>query len=293
MIEETSEVQESFGDYLKRHREAAGKTIKDISETTRVPRRFLSAFEENNYEVLPAPTFTRGFLKLYAREIGLETDEVVVRYESFQRSLKLADESAKQAELKAATEANNIAEESQFSQAEEAEAEVSVEDTATEEGASTEETEAQPDSITIGASTRAISPRLIVLGICFVVMIAFVLSMIWKKQSSNIEEAPVAASTETSTQLGAQAGGTEVVPPVKPSVLQITANKPSEISVRLDDNSAQTIMMKAGEVQVLSVYREVEIKSTDKGAFSFQYNSKPLEISGPVIKLFNRHLFDQ
>ena len=59
----------SFGTWLRRQRE-----LREIS------LRYLEAMEDDRFDLLPAPVFAKGFLREYARYIGLSPDEVVNHY---------------------------------------------------------------------------------------------------------------------------------------------------------------------------------------------------------------------
>lgn len=69
-----------FGEELRREREIRGISIKEISDATKISKRFLDAIERNDHKTLPAPVFTRGFVREYARYLGLNIDEMVSRY---------------------------------------------------------------------------------------------------------------------------------------------------------------------------------------------------------------------
>jgi transcriptional regulator with XRE-family HTH domain len=69
-----------FGEELKREREIRGISIKEISDATKISKRFLEAIERNDHKTLPAPVFTRGFVREYARYLGLNIEEMVNRY---------------------------------------------------------------------------------------------------------------------------------------------------------------------------------------------------------------------
>ncbi|HXI14019.1 MAG TPA: helix-turn-helix domain-containing protein [Thermoanaerobaculia bacterium] len=79
----TDGVTRSFGEELRKEREIRGVSIKEIADATKVSGRFLEAIERNNFDVLPAPVFTRGFVREYARYLGLNTDDAVNRYMHF------------------------------------------------------------------------------------------------------------------------------------------------------------------------------------------------------------------
>jgi cytoskeletal protein RodZ len=70
----------SFGEELRREREIRGISLKEISDATKISKRFLEAIERNDHRTLPAPVFTRGFVREYARYLGLNVEEMVNRY---------------------------------------------------------------------------------------------------------------------------------------------------------------------------------------------------------------------
>ena len=70
----------SFGEELRREREIRGISLKEIADATKISKRFLEAIERNDHKTLPAPVFTRGFIREYARYLGLNAEEMVNRY---------------------------------------------------------------------------------------------------------------------------------------------------------------------------------------------------------------------
>lgn len=70
----------SFGEELRREREIRGISLKEIADATKISKRFLEALESNDHKTLPAPVFTRGFVREYARYVGLNVEEMVNRY---------------------------------------------------------------------------------------------------------------------------------------------------------------------------------------------------------------------
>jgi cytoskeletal protein RodZ len=67
----------SFGENLRREREARGITLDDISKATKISARLLQAIEEEDFERLPGGVFNVNFVRQYARQIGLDEDRVV------------------------------------------------------------------------------------------------------------------------------------------------------------------------------------------------------------------------
>jgi cytoskeleton protein RodZ len=75
----------SFGTWLRRQREARQISLREVADRTKISLRYLQAMEEDRFEVLPAPVFAKGFLREYARYVGLSPDEVVNHYLSVQQ----------------------------------------------------------------------------------------------------------------------------------------------------------------------------------------------------------------
>jgi cytoskeletal protein RodZ len=75
----------SFGSWLRRQREARQISLREVADRTKISMRYLQAMEDDRFEVLPAPVFAKGFLREYARYVGLSPDEVVNHYLSVQQ----------------------------------------------------------------------------------------------------------------------------------------------------------------------------------------------------------------
>jgi cytoskeletal protein RodZ len=69
-----------FGLWLRREREVREVTLAEIADVTKISKTYLQALEEERFDVLPAPVFAKGFLREYARYVGLDPDEVVNSY---------------------------------------------------------------------------------------------------------------------------------------------------------------------------------------------------------------------
>jgi cytoskeletal protein RodZ len=75
----------SFGGWLRRQREMREISLRDIADRTKISLRYLEAMEEDRFDLLPAPIFAKGFLREYARYVGLSPDEVVNHYLAVQQ----------------------------------------------------------------------------------------------------------------------------------------------------------------------------------------------------------------
>jgi cytoskeleton protein RodZ len=70
----------TLGEELKAAREAKGFTLTQIAETTRISHTFLKALEEDDYSVIPGEIFVTGFLRTYAKELGLSEKDMLAKY---------------------------------------------------------------------------------------------------------------------------------------------------------------------------------------------------------------------
>ena len=64
--------------------------LRDIAERTKISFRYLEAMEADRFDLLPAPIFAKGFLREYARYVGLSPDDVVNHYLSVHHPEELA-----------------------------------------------------------------------------------------------------------------------------------------------------------------------------------------------------------
>ena len=64
----------TIGARLARAREAAGLSVADVAAQTRIPARHLATIEADGVEDLPAAPYTLGFVRSYARLVGLDPE---------------------------------------------------------------------------------------------------------------------------------------------------------------------------------------------------------------------------
>lgn len=82
----------SFGRYLRTRRLEKGVNLEVISRETKIRMDCLLLIEQEDHNRLPAEVFVKGFLRAYAKIIGVDEDDVIRRYLS---SLQVFKESAR------------------------------------------------------------------------------------------------------------------------------------------------------------------------------------------------------
>lgn len=71
---------ENFGESLKKSRQEKGLTPKDVAEATRIPAHIIEDLESGNESRMPAPVYVKGFIRAYARELGLDEEQLLQEY---------------------------------------------------------------------------------------------------------------------------------------------------------------------------------------------------------------------
>jgi cytoskeletal protein RodZ len=70
----------AFGEKLRKQRELRGIELDAISNATKISTRMLRALEDERFDQLPGGVFNKGFVRAYARQIGLDEEESVAGY---------------------------------------------------------------------------------------------------------------------------------------------------------------------------------------------------------------------
>jgi cytoskeleton protein RodZ len=82
-IESADREKADNGLNLKTARESLGLTLQDIFLQTRISVTNLEAIESLDFQSLPAPVYTRTFIKTYAKVVGLDEKGLLSRYERY------------------------------------------------------------------------------------------------------------------------------------------------------------------------------------------------------------------
>lgn len=66
-----------FGASLRQRREELKLSLDDVAASTRIRKTYLQALEEENLGALPGIAYTIGFLRIYARQLGLPAEPLL------------------------------------------------------------------------------------------------------------------------------------------------------------------------------------------------------------------------
>lgn len=71
---------ESVGEFFKQVRETKGLTVDEVASKTRIRTDFVKALEDGNFAKLPDQVFAKGFVRSYARSLGLDEEDAIHRF---------------------------------------------------------------------------------------------------------------------------------------------------------------------------------------------------------------------
>ncbi|MDR3540151.1 MAG: DUF4115 domain-containing protein [Desulfosporosinus sp.] len=68
------------GQMLRAARNEKKWSYMETEETTKIRVRYIQALEEEDYGILPGTTYIKGYLRTYAKQLGLNPDEIIALY---------------------------------------------------------------------------------------------------------------------------------------------------------------------------------------------------------------------
>ncbi len=69
-----------FGAKFRTARESKELSLDDISNVTKISARMLQAIEEEDFDQLPGGVFNKGFIRAYAKHLGLNSEDAINEY---------------------------------------------------------------------------------------------------------------------------------------------------------------------------------------------------------------------
>jgi len=70
-----------IGKTLRSARENQGITLEFAEQETKIRKKYLVALEQENFDIIPGKVYVRGFLRNYARFLGIDGEELVSSYD--------------------------------------------------------------------------------------------------------------------------------------------------------------------------------------------------------------------
>jgi cytoskeleton protein RodZ len=98
-----SGASEALGERFRAAREARGISLSDVAEQIRIRSVYLAAIEDEKWSAVGAPVYVRGFLRTYARFLGLDPEEAVAAFNRAQPAPPPSNAPAEEPERRAST----------------------------------------------------------------------------------------------------------------------------------------------------------------------------------------------
>jgi cytoskeletal protein RodZ len=236
----------SIGAQLRASREARGLSIDAIAHTTRVQPRILAAIERDDVSGVPPRPFGRGFVKAYAREIGLDGDQTTRDY--FAQFMPVAAPAPAVAETPTPSPAAGPARVSPLALASIGVVAAIVIAIVVSRPAATNESAAAK---AVGTSGSATAPA-----------------------------AAAARSTDAAPVILAPTAPVAVPVPAAPLTIVLTATSPSWVTADADGRRAIYRTITPGSPETVTAKREIVIRVGNAGAVSWRINGREVGAMG-------------
>lgn len=203
-----------LGERFRAAREARGLTLSDVAEHIRIRSVYLAAIEDENWSAIGAPVYTRGFLRTYARFLGLDPEEAVAEFSGHAASAEQPSAVAPGGPPKT----NYLADEAPT------------------------------------AAQRALSPLIWIASAVAVVLIAFIVYNEAVLRARHLAStlpsySPVAANSVAPEGSPSPAASEPPSPTPEPSSLEVRVSAPSWLRVQVDGNVSMEGTFPAGTVR--------------------------------------------
>jgi cytoskeleton protein RodZ len=70
------------GELLKKRREELGLGIREISDSLKISSEYLKSIENDEFEKLPVPVYTIGYIRSYAKYLNADAEPVITHFNS-------------------------------------------------------------------------------------------------------------------------------------------------------------------------------------------------------------------
>ncbi len=76
-----------IGELLQTEREKLGLSLNDVENAIKIRSKYIQALEKENFDDIPGETYRLGFMRNYARLLGLDPEAVIAQYKSITKSI--------------------------------------------------------------------------------------------------------------------------------------------------------------------------------------------------------------
>ncbi|RZO98027.1 MAG: hypothetical protein EVA53_00905, partial [Gammaproteobacteria bacterium] len=73
------------GELLSTARKKKRRRYKKLSDELGIPEKYLEALENNDFDEMAGPAYVKGYLRAYAKKLGLDSDLVINAFNDYMR----------------------------------------------------------------------------------------------------------------------------------------------------------------------------------------------------------------
>jgi cytoskeletal protein RodZ len=244
------------GATLRRAREQKGFTLDQLSRATKISLTSLRALENNDFERLPAVVYTRGFLRSYAREVGLDPDDTVDQYLlQLEEALPIA-----MAEPEPAPSSQKL----------------------TEPMPHAEAAARAPTPLRIQIDLKSL-PRP-AMAAAALVLLAVIGLFVWRGGDDSAQVANAESSQRDAAQAAAQVPANDAAHAANVTDdrlrIELKATGPCWVSASADRSPALSRLLQAGESETIEAKDELVLRVGDPSTLSLTINGEPVRPLG-------------
>jgi cytoskeleton protein RodZ len=70
------------GELFKKKREELGLDLREVADNLKISSQYLSAIEDDSFEKLPAPVYSVGYIRCYAKYLSIDPGPVITHFNS-------------------------------------------------------------------------------------------------------------------------------------------------------------------------------------------------------------------
>jgi cytoskeletal protein RodZ len=294
-----------MGKALKERREELGREIKEIAKITRIKASYLKAIEDEDFSKLPAQVYAKGYIREYARFLGVPSNTAVEPYEKYLREQGLPADAAIE---------NSIEKSKIILPAEAGADETCDENKKTENGI-----DALVNEVAKGFEHKRISQFVnkrtaLLTAVLFVFAIAAAAAYFLIPQKNDIPRVAQLSPQKPEPvqepppffkppEMPAPAQSVSIPPPASPSMekpkensasvkrkhnLSVSATDTVWLHLTIDGDEKKEITLNAGDTAFYEAYRSINLVVGNAAGVKLKFNGKPLENlgeKGQVVRL--------
>jgi cytoskeletal protein RodZ len=275
---------------LKKQREDIGTDIKEVAASTRIKESCLRSIEDEDYEKLPIEVYTRGYIKEYAKYLGLPVESALAPYEKYLEMKrgakgKKTDSLAEVTEKTAQKGQQNVSRQEDHSAAFCNEVKTETESPRIERGR--EEGRAKRN--------RLIWKGFLLLLVVLAIIYQFVSSKNGQKEirytpisSEEPAQKELALKPETPTApVNEPIAGETTIPERKKHLLELSATDTTWVQVVMDGTEKREALMKQGDTMTYEANETFSVIVGNGGGTMIKFDGKELPAAkkGEVVKL--------